>query len=196
MNQQLSTINKTTLYIVVAAILSMAALRVLNTHFHIYHMVPMAALGLVSGSLLTDKRIVYLIPLVSMLLSDIGIALVTPMPGFYGVSQFINYMALASVTFLGTFLLRKNALNIAGYTLGGSMVFFIISNFGVWAGGYYGYTWAGLVECYAMALPFYKSEVANQFFFNSFMGDFLFSFLVFGIAALMNEKQLPAEASL
>lgn len=178
----------TKILIVTAVILFTAIMRVWNNSEHIYNLVPVAALGIFSGSILNNKLHAYLIPLFAMLLSDIGIGLFTNMQGFYGISQFVNYAALALVTFTGTYLVKRNVLNIAGYTLGGSLIFFILSNFGTFLSGYYGYSVAGFTECFTLAIPFYKSEMANTFFLNSFVGDLCFSFIAFGIFYLAKQK--------
>lgn len=169
-------------------IMVVAFFRVLNADLHLYNVVPVAALGLFSGSLLQNKRIAYLIPLISMLLSDIGLSLFTHIQGFYGVSQVINYIALAVVTLVGTGLKKRNVFNIAAYTISGSLIFFVLSNFGTFLSGYYGYSSEGLITCFTMAIPFYKSELANTFFLNSFLGDLSFSALAFGIAWYVENK--------
>ena len=181
--------------IVAILVLVTALLRVVNAEFHIYNLVPIAALGLFSGSILKNKRIAYLIPLFSMMLSDIGLALFTSVQGFYGVSQFVTYFALALVTFLGTFLQKRSILNIAGFTISGSILFFILSNFGTFLSGYYGYSLPGLIECYSMAIPFYKSELANAFFINSLAGDLCFSFIAFGLMHLAAQKSLKVQTA-
>ncbi len=174
--------------LVIALVLVTSILRVVNAEFHVYNLVPVAALGLFSGSILQNKRIAYLIPLLSMLLSDVGLSLFTHVQGFYGVSQMINYFALALVTFLGTFLVKRNAVNTIGYTLSGSVIFFVLSNLGTFLSGYYGYSFNGFATCFTMAIPFYKSELASTFFINSFLGDLCFSFLAFGVAYLAFNK--------
>jgi hypothetical protein len=170
-------------------ILITALLRIVNAEFHLYHLVPIAALGLFSGSLLQNKRAAYIIPLASMFLSDLGLSLFTNIQGFYGISQVINYTALILVTYLGTFLVKRNSINILGYTLSGSMIFFLLSNFGTFLSGYYGYSFSGLQECFTLAIPFYKSEIANTFFLNSFLGDICFSLIAFSITYLALNKQ-------
>ncbi len=169
-------------------ILATALLRIVNAEYHLYHLVPVAALGLFSGSVLKNKRIAYFIPLLAMLLSDIGLAFFTSIQGFYGISQLINYGALALVTFLGTFLQRRNITNIAGFTIAGSLVFFLFSNLGTFLGGYYGYSFHGFIECFTMAIPFYKNEMANTFFLNSLVGDLCFSLIAFAVAHLVIQK--------
>jgi len=171
------------LALVALLVLATAAWRVVNTELHLYHLVPMAALGLFSGSVLQNKKWAYLIPLSAMLLSDLGLTLFTSMQGFYGLSQVVNYLALAMVTLLGTKLVHRKALTVAGYTIGGSLLFFLVSNFGTFLSGFYGYSFSSLMECYAMALPFYKSELSTQFFVSSLLADLAFSALAFGVFA-------------
>ena len=177
------------IFLVSIIVLATALLRVVNAEFHLYNLVPVAALGLFSGSVLQHKRVAYMIPLVAMFLSDIGLELFTNVQGFYGISQLINYGALALVTFLGTFLINRNVWNVAGYTLSGSMIFFLLSNLGTFLGGYYGYSFAGFIECFTLAIPFYKSEMANTFFLNSFLGDAFFSFIAFSLVYLVQQKR-------
>lgn len=174
--------NKTQIFIVLAIILLTALMRIFNAQIHLYHLVPVAALGIFSGSILNNKSQAYLIPIGAMILSDIGIALFTNIPGFYGISQFVNYGALIFITFLGTYLSKRNFLNIVGFSVGGTLLFFILSNFGTFLSGtLYTKDLQGLIECYTMALPFYKNELANTFFLNSLFGDLSFSLIAFGI---------------
>ena len=47
-----------------------------------------------------------------------------------------------------------------------AIIFFIISNFGVWLTGSYGYTINGLILCFIMALPFFKSTLAATIIYS------------------------------
>lgn len=181
---------KKEILIVAFLVLTTAVLRVINAEAHLYNMVPVAALGLFSGSVISNKKWAFMIPLAAMFLSDLGLSLFTHTPGFYGISQTVNYLALVIVTLLGTTLVKRNTINVLGYTLGGSMIFFLISNFGTFLQGYYGYSVAGLTECYAMALPFYKSEFSTTIFMNSFLGDIIFSVVAFGIFQLVTLSKM------
>ena len=51
--------------------------------------------------------------------------------------------------------------------LGGATIFFILTNFGVWTTGSYGYTFNGLFVCYSLALPFYGYNLISTFVFSS-----------------------------
>ncbi len=64
----------------------------------------------------------------------------------------------------------------------GSVLFFVLTNFGVWAvGTFYPKTMSGLVTCYVVAIPFFRNTLA---------GDFAFTALLFGGFALA-ERWIP-----
>jgi hypothetical protein len=72
---------------------------------------------------------------------------------------------------------------IAGTTLAGSCVFFVVTNFAVWAGGtLYPLTLEGLGACYTAAIPFFR---------NAVLGDLTFATILFGAWALA-EAGFPA----
>ena len=48
----------------------------------------------------------------------------------------------------------------------GAVIFFTITNFGVWASGIYGYTMAGLISCYTLAIPFFAYSVISTIVFS------------------------------
>jgi hypothetical protein len=72
---------------------------------------------------------------------------------------------------------------IAASALGSSLSFFLISNFGVWAGGrLYPNTLAGLAACFTAAIPFYQNQVA---------GDAFYTLALFGGYALLKRSFHP-----
>lgn len=89
-----------------------------------------------------------------------------------------NYLAFASCLLLGSGWLarRRTALRLGGAVVTSALAFFVISNFGMWASGYYPRTWAGLVECYVAALPFLR---------NTLLSDALYCAALFGGYALL-----------
>ena len=48
----------------------------------------------------------------------------------------------------------------------GAVIFFLISNFGVWLGGSYGYNIDGFLSCYILALPFFGYTVLSTLIFS------------------------------
>jgi len=89
-------------------------------------------------------------------------------PGFYW-----QYACYFLITLLGSSLVGGvSALKLASTSLCASILFFVISNFGVWCGGFlYPLTWDGLMACYIAAIPFFK---------NTILSDLLFSVVLFG----------------
>tara|TARA_E500000178_G_C16974651_1_gene732727 strand:+ start:801 stop:1241 length:441 start_codon:yes stop_codon:yes gene_type:complete len=85
--------------------------------------------------------------------------------GFHDASFFvwgsIIFISLIS-KYLGTLFITR----IFG-VIGGSIIFFILTNFGVWTSGYYGYTLAGLISCYIAAIPFFGNTLVATIIYAS-----------------------------
>ncbi len=95
--------------------------------------------------------------------------------------HFITWMWYAAVLGMGTLLGRDvRPLRVAGASLATAVSFFLTSNFAVWmVWNMYPKTVAGLVECYAAALPFFRNELVSDVFFTAVM---------FGIGALVASR--------
>lgn len=154
--------------------------RIINTETHWYGFAPVVAISLFSGAILKNKAYAYLLPLAAYLLSDLFMQYFTTTPGFYGISQYFVYGGMALVVLLGTFMRRPKPLRILGFSLGGSLIFWIVSNLGVFFAGYYGFSVHGLITTYLMAIPFY-TPTGTSMFLNAFAGDLLFSGVLFGL---------------
>lgn len=176
--------------LIILLIISAALSRLISP----YNFSPLVAIALFGGSLFQKKWQAYVIPLAAYLLSDFAFTLMGKV-GFYGISQFFVYGAMILVTALGTTLRQPKALKVLGYSLTGSAIFWIVSNFGVWVGSQIpqaieyepGLT---LGMTYLRALPFYN-HFSNTLFLNAFLGDLLYSGLLFGVYALL-QKRNPA----
>ncbi|MBS1585388.1 MAG: hypothetical protein JSS82_07550 [Bacteroidetes bacterium] len=190
---------RTNILLAIALILLATVIRITNQQMQWYHLAPLASLGLFSGAIIKDKRLAFSITLVAQFISDMYIALFTTTQGFYGVDQFFVYGGMLLVTLLGTTLGQPKALKVLGYSIAGSAVFFLVSNFGVWVkieitGDIFGYGTGlkGLGNTFLMALPFY-TDMGTKLFINSFLGDIIGSGVLFGAYALMKQ---PAPAKL
>ncbi len=168
--------NKLRLYALTSLVLAATALRLAP---HAPNFVPIAAIALFGGATFSDRRAAFLIPLVAMALSDVVLG------GLSGVTPFI-YASFALITCLGLALrTRGGAVRIAGASLAGAVLFYLVTNFGVWiAGGLYPKTIAGLATCYVAAIPF---------FWNTLLSDLLYTALLFGIWSLA-ERRWPTLA--
>jgi hypothetical protein len=157
---------------------------------------PQIAMALFSGSIVKDKKFAFLLPLLSMLLSDVIYEVlfrfnISAVPGFYG-GQLLNYTLFIAVTFIGFFIKKTNALQIAAGSIAGATFYFIVSNFLVWIGGGlalnnlpYAKTFDGLMTCYAAGLPFYQ---------GSLIATILFSGILFGGYYFINKFSVSKTA--
>ena len=83
-------------------ILIAATSRIINAQLHVANFVPIAAIGLFSGSVIKDKRLAFLVPLMGQFLGDVYFQFFTNTPGFYDLAgQLFNYGALIGATALG-----------------------------------------------------------------------------------------------
>ena len=154
-----------------------------------YGFAPQIAMALFSGSIVKDKKYSFLLPIMSMLVSDILYEVlfrfnVSDMPGFYH-GQLLNYALFAAVTVIGFTIKKQNVLHIASGAVAGATFYFLTSNLAVWlAGGTglnnlpYAKSWDGLMTCYAAGLPFYKTSLYATLFFSA---------ILFGGYALFNK---------
>lgn len=167
--------------VLVGMILTAAASRVIP---HPPNFAPIGAMALFGGSCFADRRAALVVPLMAMFLSDLAIGFLSGNLSF-GLHRFIPvvYGSFALIVCLGFWLrTRRTIVPIAGATVASSVLFFVLTNFGVWAvGSLYPKTWDGLVACYVAAIPFLH---------NTLFGDALYSAVLFGGLALA-EKGLP-----
>lgn len=137
---------------------------------HPVNVSPIAAMALAGGVYL-DKRFALLAPLVALFVSDLFL-------GFHNTILFV-YGSFALIGILGLWLRsHKKVLPVFGTTVLGSVIFFVLTNFGVWLTGSglnYPKTLQGLVECYGMAIPFFR---------NTVVGDLVYVGLLFGMFEL------------
>lgn len=82
--------------------------------------------------------------------------------------HFVILFTWGSVIFIGLsakFFLQNIYTRISGALLG-AFIFYIITNFGVWSIGLYGYTLEGLILCYTLAIPFFAYSLISTFIFS------------------------------
>ncbi|MGE4571109.1 MAG: DUF6580 family putative transport protein [Gammaproteobacteria bacterium] len=147
---------------------------------------PMAAIALFAGFIFV-KRYMSVVAVVSaMLLTDYFAFGYLSSEWFASKSMVVVYLALLfPIVFRGFLQKKLGALRIAGAALASSTVFFVATNFAVWAfSPMYEKTFAGLVLCYTMAVPFFQNTIA---------GDMMWSGIIFGAYyALRNYANVAA----
>ncbi len=147
------------LWLVLAGVL----LRVLP---HPDNFTPLAAIALFGGVTLRP-RLSLTVPLAAMIASDLIIG---------PHSLFAVTWGCFFLTSLAGVWVRRDPKpsKIAALALGNSVFYFVVTNFAVFLfENMYPKTWAGLQECFIMALPFFRNSVLGDLFFSAL---FLVSF--------------------
>lgn len=121
---------------------------------------PILAMAVTMPMLTSDRYIGLLIPLLAMFVSDIFIGLHNTMIWVY-----MSFIAVTLTSYV--FIKQFKFVNVLTMSLLSSLLFFIVTNFGVWTSGYYGYTLSGLVACYVMAIPFFTNTVLSTLFYST-----------------------------
>lgn len=149
---------------------------------------PQIAMALFAGSVVKDKKFAFLLPLLSMLISDVIYQVLfqfklSAVPGFYS-GQVTNYILFVLLTVVGFAIKKTNMVHIIAGSLAGATIYFLLSNFTVWIGGGlditnqpYPKTMTGLLHCYSEAIPFYQGSLYATFIFSGilFGGYFIFT---------------------
>ena len=127
---------------------------------HPWNFTPVIAVAIMSSYFFRNVNFSYAIMLFSMLLADFFI-------GFYSHMLFV-YISLFLIVLIFFKISKKmNYKNLFIFSFFGSVIFFLISNFGVWlVGNLYERNINGLIECYFMAIPFFKNTIISTLIFS------------------------------
>lgn len=169
-------------YVITLIVAVMASSRLLP---HPFNFSPVAALALFGGARYSNKAAAFIIPLAAVWVSDLflNFAWYGKFVPFYDGALF-TYASFIMIVLLGMFGLKKlSAGRLIAVSLSASLIFFVVSNFGVWAfSNMYPLSVEGLLSCYMAALPFFRNTLA---------GDLVYSFAIFYGYALA-AKNIPA----
>lgn len=160
-------------FMVVTGIIILAVVLRLIPHWP--NFTPLIAMALFAGTYMKRKELAFAIPIGAMLISDIFL-------GFHQ-TMIAVYAGIALVVLLG-FYLRRNVKvhNVFLASLVGSVIFYLVTNFAVWASGMVGYpmTAGGLLQSYVAAIPFFRNALLGDLFYSAvFFGSFYFATLRF-----------------
>ena len=87
--------------------------------------------------------------------------------GFHNVA-FFTWGSVILICLLSKFFISNITKRILGALLG-ACLFYLITNFGVWSLGSYGFTLEGLILCYTLAIPFFAYSVISTLCFSAFI---------------------------
>lgn len=132
---------------------------------HIPNFTPIAAMALFGSVYMTDKRLAFVVPLIAMLISDIGLEIISGW-GFHNTLIYV-YISFALTSLIGLMVRNKvSVISITTASIISSVLFFIITNFGVWAAGGFQLGLAGLTTTYALGIPWFAPTLLGDLFFN------------------------------
>lgn len=117
---------------------------------------PITGIALFSAINFNNRFFKFFVPLISLVIFDLII-------GFSLINIFV-YLSFIVIVLVGNHFKKIKLKSI----LISSVVFFIISNFGVWLIGY-PKTVSGIIMCYTAAIPF---------FINTILGDLFYSYIL------------------
>jgi len=150
---------------------------------HPYNFAPIGAISLFGAAYFTDKKWMFIIPLLAMWFSDLLVnnivyaayydSFMLFTPAFWWI-----YGSIAVIVAVGYFLLKKVTPGriIAG-SLSASVIFFLLTNFGAWIGNpMYPQSLEGLLMSYTAAIPFFHNTVLGDLFYcGALFGAFEFA---------------------
>ncbi len=141
---------------------------------HPFNFTAIGALALFSGSVISNKKLAFLIPTIAMLITDAII-------GFH-TSMIPVYLCFAITVGIGIKMVKQiNVLSVPAASISASILFFLVTNLPFWYAdiSLYPLTWQGTVESYTAAIPFFGNQIA---------GDLFYSASLFGVYVLLKQR--------
>ena len=83
----------------------------------------------------------------------------------YHTGTFFTWGSVFLIGLISTYFSKTITTRLSGALLG-ALIFFLISNFGVWISGMYGFTTKGLITCYILAIPFFAYSIISTIIFS------------------------------
>jgi hypothetical protein len=173
--------NSTSIIIAILLVVAAAISRVLL--YPHYNFSPMVGMAIFAGATFSDKRLAFALPLASMLLSDIIFETMSAGTGFWGMGQLVGYGIFALITLLAFTLKKVSVPKVIGYSLGSSVIFYILSNLSFFVLDnpvYHTYTqnFSGFINCYIAGIPFFRTSI---------VADLVYSGVLFGAYYLIQQ---------
>ena len=106
------------------------------------------------GGMYLRRTQALILPMALMIVTDI-------ISGFHDTMVF-TWGSMLIISFIGLWLReRKSFVTVVAGSIYSAILFFIITNFGAFLSPLYPHTWAGLQECYLLAIPFFRSTLVS-----------------------------------
>jgi len=145
------------LLLFIAVVIGLRMLAPLSPDFKLFaNFSGLGAVAIFSGSYFKNKFSGYVLPMLVLLLSDLGLALMMGESYVFYPGWYYTYIAFALMVLAAQILVKKvSVANVFVATLVGVLIHWIVSDFGMWIGfDTYPKTLAGFWECLVAAIPF------------------------------------------
>ncbi|QKJ29979.1 hypothetical protein HQ865_09495 [Mucilaginibacter mali] len=175
--QKINTRNTVLILMIVFAV----AMRLVSYKFQfLSNFTPVGAVALFGGAYFNDKWKAYLVPLLTLFLSDIAINYLYTgkLVLWYGGSIYM-YLCFALMVFIGTMIKKVNALNVFLASVASVLIHWLIMDLPWLYGTLYPHTIGGYMQSLVAAIPFEKNMV---------LGDAIYGALLFGGFELAKSK--------
>lgn len=143
-----------------ALVVTAVSWRIINHNFNFAPNLELITAVTVLAAIVLGARWAVIVPLSSMIVSDLIIG---------NSSIFMFTWGAFAIIGAGAILLRKlnkqpkkQIIASIGFAVASSFAFFVITNFGVWLQGWYPATPAGLITCFILAIPFYRTMLIGN----------------------------------
>jgi len=146
--------------LIVCLIILAVSWRVINHNYNFAPNLELVTVVSVLAAIIIGYKAALIVPISTMILSDLIIG---------NTSIFIFTWSSFVIIGLAALLLRKQSekpksqiLYSVGFAVASSFFFFIVTNLGVWAQGWYPATITGLINCFIAAIPFYRNMLIGN----------------------------------
>ena len=135
---------------------------------HPYNFTPILAISLFTGICFYNRKYLLTVPLLMMFISDYFLGFHSLILWVYAPLLICLLIGIAARQYLSGYTVLYSSVLC-------SVIFFLVSNFGVWIIGY-PKTFEGFISCYIMALPFFKNTLIGTVMY-SYVFLYAYSFL-------------------
>ena len=166
--------NTSDIFFIIICIIVLAVFSRIIPHYP--NFTPLCAIALFGAKYFKNFHLAIIIPLFSLWISDFIInnfILGSYFDGiiFFYPGYFWQYGSFILISLFGRFSLKKISLfKLFGVSISSSLIFFLITNFGVWVSTtFYSKTFMGLYFCYVAGIPFYIGTLFSSIFYSFFL---------------------------
>jgi len=168
--------NKQTSFTLLIAALLIVVAALSRVFMYPHNFSPIIGMAVFAGAVIKDRRLAFAMPLLAMFLSDVLFEVFNIAPGFWGWGQLVGYGILALITVIAFSMKKISVLKIAGYSVGSSLLFFLLSNSAFFVFDnpiyhLYAQNFNGYIATLVAGIPFLKT---------SLIADLVYSGVLFG----------------